>query len=60
MKNHQQPTKDQTQPSRTNVGQPKMAEPRKDSCKCDAQAAPLHNEPALQFQKKHPGSVMLA
>ena len=70
----QQPTKDQNRHfgmnkqagehrharSQTSSQKWNSALPMQDSCKCDAHAAPLRNGPALQIQKKDPGSVMPA
>ena len=41
---NQRRTQQDGQPSRTNEGQPKIPEPMRDSCTCDAQAAPLHKQ----------------
>ena len=55
--NNERRTSSDEKSSATNEGQPRLPELTKDRCKCDAQAAPLHITPALQFQQKHPGSV---
>ena len=48
---------DPPEPTRANQQSPKRT---KDSCTPHEQEAPLHIGPAIQFAKKHPGSVMPA